>query len=46
MKHQTSSEKRKRKSFTLVEIVFTVSIIGILLAILLPAMSAIKLSAK
>ncbi|MDR1907113.1 MAG: prepilin-type N-terminal cleavage/methylation domain-containing protein [Puniceicoccales bacterium] len=36
----------KRKSFTLVEIVFTVSIIGILLAILLPAMSAIKLSAK
>jgi hypothetical protein len=38
--------KEKRKSFTLVEIVFTVSIIGILLAILLPAMSAIKLSAK
>ncbi|MDR1907111.1 MAG: prepilin-type N-terminal cleavage/methylation domain-containing protein [Puniceicoccales bacterium] len=38
--------QRKRKSFTLVEIVFTVSIIGILLAILLPAMSAIKLSAK
>jgi prepilin-type processing-associated H-X9-DG protein len=29
-----------------VEIVFTVSIIGILLAVLLPAMSAIKLSAK
>ncbi|MDR2812632.1 MAG: hypothetical protein LBB05_02485, partial [Puniceicoccales bacterium] len=32
--------------FTLVEIVFTISIIGILLAILLPAMSAIKLSAQ
>jgi type II secretory pathway pseudopilin PulG len=29
-----------------VEIVFTISIIGILLAILLPAMSAIRLSAK
>ncbi|MDR1906621.1 MAG: prepilin-type N-terminal cleavage/methylation domain-containing protein [Puniceicoccales bacterium] len=41
-----SRRKEKRKSFTLVEIVFTVSIIGILLAILLPAMSAIKLSAK
>jgi prepilin-type processing-associated H-X9-DG protein len=38
--------KSKSKSFTLVEIVFTISIIGILLAILLPAMSAIKLSAK
>ncbi|MDR2812725.1 MAG: prepilin-type N-terminal cleavage/methylation domain-containing protein [Puniceicoccales bacterium] len=38
--------KGKSKSFTLVEIVFTISIIGILLAILLPAMSAIKLSAQ
>ncbi|MDR2812208.1 MAG: prepilin-type N-terminal cleavage/methylation domain-containing protein [Puniceicoccales bacterium] len=38
--------KSKSKSFTLVEIVFTISIIGILLAILLPAMSAIKLSAQ
>jgi prepilin-type processing-associated H-X9-DG protein len=37
---------RYEKSFTLVEIVFTISIIGILLAILLPAMSAIKLSAQ
>ncbi|MDR1303460.1 MAG: type II secretion system GspH family protein [Puniceicoccales bacterium] len=35
-----------KKSFTLVEIVFTISIIGILLAVLLPAMSAIKLGAK
>ncbi|MDR2812555.1 MAG: prepilin-type N-terminal cleavage/methylation domain-containing protein, partial [Puniceicoccales bacterium] len=38
--------KSKSKSFTLVEIVFTISIIGILLAILLPAMSAIKVSAQ
>jgi prepilin-type processing-associated H-X9-DG protein len=36
----------KGKSFTLVEIIFTISIVGILFAILLPAMSAIKLSAK
>jgi prepilin-type processing-associated H-X9-DG protein len=36
----------KKKSFTLVEIVFTISIIGILLAVLLPAMGAIKLGAK
>jgi type II secretory pathway pseudopilin PulG len=38
--------KSKSKSFTLIEIVFTISIIGILLAILLPAMSAIKLNAQ
>ncbi|MDR1590579.1 MAG: prepilin-type N-terminal cleavage/methylation domain-containing protein [Puniceicoccales bacterium] len=38
--------KSKSESFTLVEIVFTIAIIGILLAILLPAMSAIKLSAQ
>jgi prepilin-type processing-associated H-X9-DG protein len=41
-----SDKNKSRKSFTLVEIVFTISIIGILLAILLPAMSAIKLSAQ
>jgi Tfp pilus assembly major pilin PilA len=40
------SVKNKRKSFTLVEIVFTIAIIGILLAIFLPAMSMIKLSAQ
>jgi type II secretory pathway pseudopilin PulG len=39
--------KQKRKeSFTLVEIVFTIAIIGILLAIFLPAMSTIKLAAQ
>jgi hypothetical protein len=38
--------KGKIKSFTLVEVVFTISIIGVLLAILMPAMSAIKLSAQ
>jgi hypothetical protein len=42
----TRRKNAKSKSFTLVEIVFTISIIGILLAILLPAMSAIKLSAQ
>jgi competence protein ComGC len=39
-------KRKKKKSFTLVEVVFTISIIGILLAILMPAMSAIKLSAQ
>ncbi|MDR2371705.1 MAG: type II secretion system GspH family protein [Puniceicoccales bacterium] len=38
--------KIKNKSFTLLEIVFTITIIGILLAICLPVMSAIKLSAQ
>jgi hypothetical protein len=38
--------KGKSESFTLVEIVFTIAIIGILLAIFLPAMSAIKLAAQ
>ncbi|MDR2372419.1 MAG: type II secretion system GspH family protein [Puniceicoccales bacterium] len=38
--------KIKNQSFTLLEIVFTITIIGILLAICLPAMSAIKLSAQ
>jgi hypothetical protein len=37
---------KKKKSFTLVEVVFTISIIGILMAILLPAVSAVKLSAQ
>jgi type II secretory pathway pseudopilin PulG len=42
-----NAEKVKSKrSFTLVEVVFTISIIGVLLAILMPAMSAIKLSAQ
>ncbi|MDR0740443.1 MAG: type II secretion system GspH family protein [Puniceicoccales bacterium] len=40
------SVKSKNKSFTLVEIVFTIVIIGILLAIFLPVMSSIKLSAQ
>jgi prepilin-type processing-associated H-X9-DG protein len=38
--------KIKNQSFTLLEIVFTITIIGVLLAICLPAMSAIKLSAQ
>ncbi|MDR2372444.1 MAG: type II secretion system GspH family protein [Puniceicoccales bacterium] len=38
--------KCKNQSFTLLEIVFTITIIGILLAIFLPAMSSIKLSAQ
>ncbi|MDR2372177.1 MAG: type II secretion system GspH family protein [Puniceicoccales bacterium] len=40
------SVKIKNKSFTLLEIVFTITIIGILLAICLPVMGAIKLSAR
>jgi prepilin-type processing-associated H-X9-DG protein len=40
------SVKSKNKSFTLLEIVFTIVIIGILLAIFLPAMSSIKLAAQ
>ncbi|MDR2372176.1 MAG: type II secretion system GspH family protein [Puniceicoccales bacterium] len=40
------SVKIKNQSFTLLEIVFTITIIGILLAICLPIMSAIKLSAQ
>jgi prepilin-type processing-associated H-X9-DG protein len=36
----------KRQSFTLIEIIFTIAIVGILLAILLPGMSAIKLNAQ
>jgi prepilin-type N-terminal cleavage/methylation domain-containing protein len=36
----------KRRAFTLVEIVFTIAIIGILLAIFLPVMSSIKLAAQ
>jgi type II secretory pathway pseudopilin PulG len=43
---QHGNVKCKNKSFTLVEIVFTLAIIGILLAIFLPATSAIKLSAQ
>jgi Tfp pilus assembly protein PilE len=47
---QSSNRKnvksKKKRSFTLVEVVFTISIIGVLLAILMPAMSAIKLSAQ
>jgi prepilin-type processing-associated H-X9-DG protein len=39
-------KQKKKKSFTLVEVVFTISIIGILMAILLPAVSAAKLAAK
>ncbi|MDR2371649.1 MAG: type II secretion system GspH family protein [Puniceicoccales bacterium] len=42
----TKRKKYKNKSFTLLEIVFTITIIGILLAICLPAMSAIKLNAQ
>ncbi|MDR0741020.1 MAG: type II secretion system GspH family protein [Puniceicoccales bacterium] len=38
--------KIKNQSFTLLEIVFTITIIGILRAICLPVMSAIKLSAQ
>ncbi|MDR2372409.1 MAG: type II secretion system GspH family protein [Puniceicoccales bacterium] len=37
---------KNKKSFTLLEVVFTITIIGILLAICLPVMSAIKLSAQ
>jgi cell division protein FtsL len=40
------SVKSKKKSFTLLEIVFTITIISILLAICLPVMSSIKLSAR
>jgi type II secretory pathway pseudopilin PulG len=40
------SVKSKKRSFTLLEIVFTIVIIGILLAIFLPAMSSIKLAAQ
>ncbi|MDR2372115.1 MAG: type II secretion system GspH family protein [Puniceicoccales bacterium] len=39
-------KQKKKKSFALVEIVFTIVIIGILLAIFLPAMSTVKLAAK
>ncbi|MDR0418508.1 MAG: prepilin-type N-terminal cleavage/methylation domain-containing protein [Puniceicoccales bacterium] len=42
----TSKSVKSRKSFTLVEIIFTISIIGILLTILLPAVHSIKLAAK
>jgi prepilin-type N-terminal cleavage/methylation domain-containing protein/prepilin-type processing-associated H-X9-DG protein len=38
--------KSKRRSFTLLEIVFTIVIIGILLAIFLPVISSIKLAAQ
>jgi uncharacterized membrane protein len=38
--------KSKNKSFTLLEIVFTIVIIGILRAIFLPAMSSIKLAVQ
>jgi type II secretory pathway pseudopilin PulG len=38
--------KSKSRSFTLLEIVFTIVIIGILLAIFLPVMSSIKLAAQ
>jgi prepilin-type processing-associated H-X9-DG protein len=38
--------KNKSRAFTLLETVFTITIIGILLAIFLPVMSAIKLSAQ
>jgi prepilin-type processing-associated H-X9-DG protein len=39
-------KSKNKRSFTLVEVVFTISIIGVLLAILMLAMSAIKLSAQ
>jgi prepilin-type processing-associated H-X9-DG protein len=39
-------KQKKKKSFTLVEVVFTISIIGILMSILLPAMNSAKLAAK
>jgi prepilin-type N-terminal cleavage/methylation domain-containing protein/prepilin-type processing-associated H-X9-DG protein len=38
--------KSKSKAFTLIEVVFAITIIAILLSILLPAMSSIKLSAQ
>jgi prepilin-type N-terminal cleavage/methylation domain-containing protein len=38
--------KSKNQAFTLLETVFAITIIGVLLAIFLPAMSAIKLSAQ
>jgi type II secretory pathway pseudopilin PulG len=36
---------KSRKSFTFVEIVFQISVIGILLAILLPGMNPMRLAA-
>jgi type II secretory pathway pseudopilin PulG len=41
-----TSSKKNKKSFTLLETIFAITIIGILLAIFLPTMSAIKLSAQ
>jgi hypothetical protein len=41
----TQKNAKSKKSFTFVEIVFRISVIGILLAILLPGMNPIKLAA-
>jgi prepilin-type processing-associated H-X9-DG protein len=43
---ERQSVKSKNKSFTLLEIVFTIVIIGVLLAIFLPVMSSVKLAAQ
>jgi prepilin-type processing-associated H-X9-DG protein len=45
-RQSVKSIKSKSRAFTLLETVFTITIIGILLAIFLPVMSAIKLSAQ
>jgi prepilin-type processing-associated H-X9-DG protein len=42
----TNVKQKKKKSFTLLEIVFTIVIIGILLAIFMPVISSIKLAAQ
>jgi competence protein ComGC len=44
--NKATSVKSKNKSFTLLEIVFTIVIIGVLLALFLPVMSSIKLAAQ
>jgi prepilin-type N-terminal cleavage/methylation domain-containing protein len=45
-RQSVKSIESKSRAFTLLETVFTITIIGILLAIFLPVMSAIKLSAQ
>ncbi|MDR1366669.1 MAG: type II secretion system GspH family protein [Puniceicoccales bacterium] len=43
---KSTNRKNKNKSFTLVEVVFTISIIGILMAIIMPAVSSAKLGTQ